>query len=157
MQLLSQQVKAARKPRLRMPNAKDRRGAPPPGTTGKKRGRPPILPQPDASKAATAFDNDTYLLNKQNKEKYLTDRAKVSAELEELELAARRRELVTMDEAQKQLEREHGNWLNVVEELRQAIAKRIGKVGIPVEVQEVINEMILKEITRMRQIRAAME
>lgn len=105
-------------------------------------------------KGNTAFSEDLYLANKQAKEKHLADRARLAAEREAIDLAARRGELVTTEEAQRALEQEHQLWLTAMEDMRQAINKKVGKAGLPMETQEAISEIILKEITEARRRRA---
>jgi len=105
-------------------------------------------------KESGAFDEGTFFYNKQQKEKYLAEKAKVDAETKRLEHAVLRGKLVKLDVAQAMLEKEHTRWLNAIEDWRQAIAKKIGRLGVPVETQEAINDMILKEVTSMRSKRA---
>lgn len=162
MPIISSQKAKAMRPRTRTTpvpataRVKLKTGRPKKPDWQEPRGPLPKLPS-DAPAPPGVFDNDSYLLNKQMKEKHLGDRARIAAERESLELAARQGELVTLESAQTQLEREHTIWLNMVEEWRQAINKKLSKLGIPVEMQESISDMIMKETTIMRQKRAAAE
>jgi hypothetical protein len=101
-----------------------------------------------------AFNEDVFLSVKQEKEKQLAERARVAAEREGLELAIRKGEFVTLKAAQDMLEAEHLLWITALEEWRQTIIKKMSKLGIPVEMQEAIAEMILKQTTETRQKRA---
>ena len=103
------------------------------------------------------FDAELLLKYKQNKEKNLAERARIAAEREQAELHVRKKELIPADDVQRQLEIEHQRWLDLLEEWRQAISKKLGKLGIPVEMQEGINEMIMKETTILRQKRSVAE
>jgi hypothetical protein len=96
----------------------------------------------------------SFVQAKLKKEEALADKAEHDAELRRVEIARQRGELVPVDKVRMQLEKEHQIWLNLLEEIRQTIAKRISRAGIPLEVQETINEMIANEITNTRAKRA---
>ncbi len=112
---------------------------------------------PAAEQTSGGYDEAALMSSKQKKEQYLAERAKIASEREAIELAARKGELVSLQDAQTQLEREHSIWISMIDDWRQAINKRLSKLGIPVEVQESISEMIVKETTIMRQKRAVAE
>lgn len=100
---------------------------------------------------------DSFISAKLKKEQGLADKAEQDAELRRMEIEKQRGELVPVDDVKKQLESEHTLWLTAIEEWRQSILKKIARLGIPVEMQESISEMIAKEITEMRQKRAVAE
>ena len=135
------------RPRMRRPDA------PPPRRPGATPA--PASPAPAGSVEPTGgFDEESYFLNKQNKEKFLAEKAKIDAEAKRTKHAENIGTLVRADVAQRMLEQEHQKWLSAIDDWRQEICKRMGKLGIPIETQEAIAEMILKQTTEMRQKRA---
>jgi hypothetical protein len=111
----------------------------------------------DRNKTAAGDDISQWLVNKEKKELWLAEKAEIDTQTKRVEHAELIGRLVRSDVAQKMLEQEHLNWLTAIDEWRQIINKKIGKLGLPVEMQESINDMVGKEITIMRQKRAVME
>ena len=102
-------------------------------------------------------DADSFVGAKLKKEQALAEKGEYDAELRRMEIARQRKELVPIDIVRLQLEKEHKVWLDALEKWRQAIAKRISRCAIPVEVQESINDMISTEITKLRSERAGQQ
>ncbi len=98
---------------------------------------------------------DGFVSAKLKKEQALAEKSQHDAELRRLEIAKQHGDLLPVEDVRKQLELEHAQWLSAIDDWRQIIVKKVARLGIPVELQESITEMINKEITIMRQKRAS--